>query len=141
MQQMSEEAASRLVNKFNSTFPPGSKCHWRSIGKKGVPYELVTVASAAFLMSGQPVAMFEEKRGCCSIAENFMLYNIIPSSEPEQDPEPVDLLIFCPNCGKQHIDRPDSPRSRCPTCDSPSPERHPAMQFEGEVQPCKDSFH
>jgi hypothetical protein len=22
----------------------------------------------------------------------------------------------------------------CPTCDSPSPERHPAMQFEGEVQ-------
>jgi hypothetical protein len=30
---------------------------------------------------------------------------------------------------------------RCPTCDSPSPERHPAMQWEGEVQPCRDSWH
>lgn len=31
--------------------------------------------------------------------------------------------------------------TRCPTCDSPSPEKHPAMQFEGEVQPCSDAWH
>lgn len=30
---------------------------------------------------------------------------------------------------------------KCPTCQSPSPERHPAMQFEGEVQPCRDLWH
>lgn len=24
-----------------------------------------------------------------------------------RDPPPIDMLIFCPNCGKQHIDRPD----------------------------------
>ncbi len=30
---------------------------------------------------------------------------------------------------------------RCPTCDSPHPELHPAMQWEGEVQPCRDLFH
>lgn len=30
---------------------------------------------------------------------------------------------------------------RCPTCDSPSPEKHPAVQHEGEVQICRDDYH
>ena len=28
-----------------------------------------------------------------------------------------------------------------PTCKSPHPSLHPAVQFEGEVQPCRDSWH
>lgn len=30
---------------------------------------------------------------------------------------------------------------RCPRCNSPSPERHPAVQFGGEVQICPHSYH
>lgn len=29
----------------------------------------------------------------------------------------------------------------CPTCHSPSPTLHPAMQYEGEVQRCRDDWH
>lgn len=30
---------------------------------------------------------------------------------------------------------------RCPTCNSPSPSRHPAQGFEGEVSLCHDTWH
>ena len=30
---------------------------------------------------------------------------------------------------------------RCPTCTSPAPHLHPAVQHEGEVQPCRDPWH
>ena len=32
-------------------------------------------------------------------------------------------------------------QQRCPTCASPSPHLHPALQHEGEVQVCRDSWH
>ncbi len=31
--------------------------------------------------------------------------------------------------------------NKCPTCNSPKPNLHPAVQFEGEVSPCADAFH
>lgn len=32
-------------------------------------------------------------------------------------------------------------KTKCPTCDSPQPELHPAMQHEGEVQVCGNEWH
>lgn len=31
--------------------------------------------------------------------------------------------------------------TKCPTCESPSPELHPAVQHEGEVEICADPWH
>lgn len=57
---------------------------------------------------------------------------------------PVHISYFKPS-GKWHTDVETSKSvhrdERCPRCDSPSPERHPAMQHEGEVQPCPDPWH
>lgn len=33
------------------------------------------------------------------------------------------------------------PNHKCPTCGSPSPEMHPAVQFEGEAEICPDAYH
>jgi hypothetical protein len=30
---------------------------------------------------------------------------------------------------------------KCPTCGSPWPDLHPAVQYEGEATICKDTFH
>ncbi len=35
----------------------------------------------------------------------------------------------------------DARPRNCPTCESPASHLHPAMQSEGEVQPCKDPWH
>ena len=35
----------------------------------------------------------------------------------------------------------DAASERCPTCDSPSRELHPAVQHEGEVQVCRNPWH
>ncbi len=35
----------------------------------------------------------------------------------------------------------DAKPRKCPTCDSPSPHLHPAVQYEGEVQVCSNRWH
>lgn len=42
---------------------------------------------------------------------------------------------------KQAMAHPVWEERRCPRCDSPKPNLHPAVQYEGEVQPCSHSFH
>lgn len=45
---------------------------------------------------------------------------------------------YCKRCGAAE---PQERPKRCPRCDSPDPKLHPAMQFEGEVQPCEHPWH
>lgn len=71
------DKVTKLVNKFNSLFPVGTKVHWRSVGRDGVPYQIVTVQHPAYVSHGQPVVFFEERRGYCSIEENFVNYHIL----------------------------------------------------------------
>lgn len=33
------------------------------------------------------------------------------------------------------------PGHKCPTCDSPAPHLHPAVQCDGEVEICADTYH
>lgn len=33
--------------------------------------------------------------------------------KPVSEPKPLDMLIFCPNCGKQHIDKPEPDICKC----------------------------
>lgn len=63
-----------LVERFNKRFPIGAKVQWRSIGKDDVPFEEVTVKSAAFDSHGQAVVFFEERSGYCSIDPRFVNY-------------------------------------------------------------------
>lgn len=103
----------QLVNKFNSLFPVGAKCHWRSVGRYGVPYETVTVRAPAFISaSGHPVVFFEEHRGYCSIDEMFTLYDILPATDIGAD-EPIDMILPCPVCKTLHVDKPEPNWCKC----------------------------
>ena len=74
MTRISTDKATKLVNKFNSTFPVGSKCHWRSRSVNGTPYEIVTVEFPAFIPEhGMPVAFFTQPSlACVALVRSFV---------------------------------------------------------------------
>lgn len=72
---------------------------------------------------GTPEAMAEPPRS--SIGTGYV--TLAPDPDVLNDPEFAEPA--------------KRPPEKCPTCDSPSPALHPAMQWEGEVQPCRNAWH
>lgn len=61
--------------------------------------------------------------GCCEqLSDVAMVFDTIRRINGYKEPEAVRL-------------------DHCPTCDSPEPRLHPAVQFEGEVQECRNEWH
>ena len=74
-QKASAYDALKLVEKFNSLYPIGSKVMIRKIAIKSALYEQVTVNKKAITLNEiQPVASFEEISGYFSIEPAFVKY-------------------------------------------------------------------
>lgn len=52
-----------------------------------------------------------------------------------------EMICTVQEAARAGIVPPTANGDRCPTCDSPSPKHHPAVQWEGEVQLCSDAWH
>lgn len=68
------------------------------------------------------------------------------SDEPKIDDEILadDFADFLTRglAAQRAVDEVIAARShRCPRCDSPQPQLHPAVQHEGEVEICGDPWH
>lgn len=67
---------------------------------------------------------------------------VVPDSDDEVQPLGLTVTGGNPDGPYNVLGYPDDPTPRrCPRCNSPSPALHPAVQSEGEVQPCGHSFH
>ena len=66
------------------------------------------------------------------------LLNVIDDSHDED--LPIEIIEARDEAYKFLVAQDAKPR-KCPTCDSPSPHLHPAVQHEGEVQVCSNRWH
>lgn len=98
-----------------------------------------------------------ERQRLCGIGFNEFLgevqHRLINAGyNPPAWPEPSirdqgDLDAALDSCVLWCAARLDAPqpesaaKMECPTCESPDPGRHPAVQFEGEVHLCRDPWH
>jgi hypothetical protein len=97
-----------------------------------------------------PVAGREDERKSLE----YLLQMAISLSVKEVEVAAFGAAVACPKCGshdrslllgacKTSVDvwhRTKMPKL-CPRCESPAPHLHPAVQHEGEVQPCSHPFH
>ena len=61
--------------------------------------------------------------------------------EPHAAHWPSGVAVGSGDTRSGGIGEPVQAPEACPTCRSPDPKRHPAVQHEGEVQVCQDVFH
>lgn len=62
-------------------------------------------------------------------------------TEAHEDSCPVNIGLAIIEAALDPVTEIGTIPVRCPRCNSPSPKKHPALQCEGEVQPCPDPWH
>lgn len=86
--------------------------HWRI-------KELIAATAFYDIETKKPWASEDERMRVFALAIEKELKATRAPQQPQ--PAPIDIILYCPNCGKQHIDAPDENRSGFDCFNDPKP--------------------
>lgn len=132
-----EQAAGKLCEWVRHTVP-----EWTP----EVDHYLDATEAALSAPSGQKAAPPEEVDGTKVVCPQCVhQFRAIPAQVQRlllaAGYEPPFMVPAPPDTGERAVSPKVERPYKCPSCESPAPHLHPAVQHEGEVQLCKDKWH